>query len=79
MAERFETQGRVTWVGDPAARPRGSTGKARELQRHRIYVDWGASQGGWERRSDLRPGFVPVEDLPEWQRASLTHQPHRPE
>lgn len=66
--------GTVTWVGDPAVRPRGSTGKARELQRKVVFVTWGYEPGvprdeqpnaeRWERREDLLPGFVAVEDLP---------------
>lgn len=70
---RFETQGRVTWNGDEAVRPRGSTGKVREIKRHKIFVSWGYDRDvprdeqpnaeRWERREDLLPGFVAEENL----------------
>lgn len=70
---RFEVQGMATWNGDPAVRPRGSTGKVREIKRHKLFVSWGYKMDvprdeqpdaeRWERRADLLPGFVPEEEL----------------
>lgn len=74
MTRRFGLLETVTWIGSSDVRPRGSTGKVRELGRRRVYVDWGYERGvprteqphaeGWERREDLLPGFVDEDDLP---------------
>jgi hypothetical protein len=43
-------QDRVVWVGDTKARPAGSSGKAREVTRSRVEVDWGGGTTGEHRR-----------------------------
>lgn len=76
----FQVQGTVTWVGDDAVRPRGSTGKVRQVSRTRVYVSWGYERDVprdqqpdaevWVAREDVLPGFVPEDELPFFRRAS---------